>query len=529
MPWTTEDVEKHKAGLTNKQKKQWVRIANAVRTRLLAKGKKEKEADAEAIKQANGVVNANASTGTYTLCTHKQSDYEPKLVVHQEKAHIVIPVVMMIEGVHSGSMGPLLHEIGELGKYPASWDGRPVVIYHPEIDGVPVSANSPDIIDTRTVGRVYNTNVDGTKLKAEVWLDEDKLNAISEETLVAINSSKEMEVSLGMFTDIEEKEGTYGEETYVGIAHNHRPDHLAILPDQIGACSCADGCGLGVNERKGCEEGIFEGKTLFKTLNVNLEEFYKVEKIEVNKKQGYYEKISAIGDALRKLDTKDTYHYVEELYDDSVIYSVSGDGNRAMLKQSYKFESGKIEFVGEPITVVRKVEYVTVNNVEPKKEDKMSKNECPACQAKIEALIANKDSGFAEADREMLNALTETQLDKLTPKVVEKTVEVEKTIEVNKLAPEDQAALAFGKKQMKERRERWVKGIQANTKNVWTDEKLGKMDDDTLESIYMSVYKEAEQPTNYGLLGGATGINDNASGDEIEPLLPAGTELSESK
>jgi hypothetical protein len=31
---------------------------------------------------------------------------------------------------------------------------------------------------------------------------------------------------------------------YVGIARNHRPDHLAILPDLKGSCSIADGAGL---------------------------------------------------------------------------------------------------------------------------------------------------------------------------------------------------------------------------------------------------------------------------------------------
>lgn len=32
--------------------------------------------------------------------------------------------------------------------------------------------------------------------------------------------------------------------TVDAVARNHRPDHLAILPDQVGACSLADGAGL---------------------------------------------------------------------------------------------------------------------------------------------------------------------------------------------------------------------------------------------------------------------------------------------
>jgi hypothetical protein len=167
MPWNVSDVESHKKGLSEKSKKQWCRVANSVLKRLMEKGMSEKEAAASAIKQANGVVNVNK--GEYSVYKNKQKlDYEVKLVVHQEKAHIVVPVVMMVEGVHSGSLGAIYHSIEELGKYPDTWNGIPVVIYHPKKDDEYVSANSPDIIDAVTVGRVYNTAVEGKKLKAEV-------------------------------------------------------------------------------------------------------------------------------------------------------------------------------------------------------------------------------------------------------------------------------------------------------------------------------------------------------------------------
>ena len=118
MPWKIEDVESHKAGLNDRGKKQWIRIANSVLARELKKGKDEKEAAASAIKQANGVVQVNKSDDNYSVYKTKQTlAYEPKLVVHQEKAHLVVPVVMMVEGVHNGSMGPIYHSIAELGKY----------------------------------------------------------------------------------------------------------------------------------------------------------------------------------------------------------------------------------------------------------------------------------------------------------------------------------------------------------------------------------------------------------------------------
>ena len=51
MPWSINDVEKHKAGLNPKQKKKWVAIANSVLKGCLKD--KGKNCDAMAIKIAN--------------------------------------------------------------------------------------------------------------------------------------------------------------------------------------------------------------------------------------------------------------------------------------------------------------------------------------------------------------------------------------------------------------------------------------------------------------------------------------------
>jgi len=465
MPWTTdEDVDKHKAGLSKKGKAQWKRIANSVLARELKKGKDEKEAAASAIKQANGAVQVNS--GYYSVYKNKQVlDYEPKIVVHQEKAHIVVPVVMMVEGVHNGSQGPLFHSINELGKFPESWNGIPVVIYHPEEEGSAVSANSPAIIDKMTVGRVYGTYIEDRKLKAEIWLDEDKLNAVSPMTLEEINDSKEIEVSLGMFTENRLQAGEYNGEHYTGIAENHRPDHLAILPDQIGACSCADGCGIGANKKK--DEDTVNSKDMKKKDMLPDEE-----------------------------DDQDE--------DDLTV------DKKCKKKQVNSVNSGGVEAI-EPVVI-------SINN---KKEDKKMANakDCPKCLEKINALIANKESKFEEVDRELLLTLEESVLDKLAPVVKEVEKIVEKTVEVNNLSDEDKAALAFGKKQMKERKDKMIQGIQANTeKGTWDEVTLNSMSEDMLERVYKSVRKE-EAATVY--LG--SGVQNNAGTEEA--LYPAGVEI----
>ena len=53
MPWTIQDVEKHKKGLTKPQKEKWVVVANSVRKSCMAKGESEKVCDVKAIKAAN--------------------------------------------------------------------------------------------------------------------------------------------------------------------------------------------------------------------------------------------------------------------------------------------------------------------------------------------------------------------------------------------------------------------------------------------------------------------------------------------
>lgn len=530
MPFKPEDAEKHKKGLSDKGKKQWARIAESVRKREMKAGKSEEEAAASAIKQANGVVNVNSSTKEeYTSYKAKVLDYEAKLVTHQDKAHMVVPVVMMVEGVHSGSQGPLLHTIAELGKFPDSWNGIPVVIYHPEEDGQPVSANSPEIIDRVAVGRVYNTQVDGKKLKAEVWFDEDKLNAVHPETLANVNDSKEMEVSLGMFTENEYEEGDYEGTEYIGIAHNHRPDHLAILPDQIGACSCAKGCGLGANQNK--DEMKIED--MMRNLN---KVGFAINQISKYAEAGYREKMDAVYTTLRGMDKDGEYHYLEEMYDSELIYSKSSKDGTKMYKQSYKFESGKVEFVGDAVEVHRKVEYVLNRGIESdkfsinqNKEDKKMPigKDCPNCVKKIDSLIANEKSPWQETDREWLLTQEESVLDKLAKpeiKEVEKKVE----IEVNKLTPEQTADLAFVANMRKEKKAKMVKDILDNTEaGTWDDATLTAMSEEVLAKVHKSVAKKVEaEQVDYSMVPGFTA---QAKSDSGGPLYMPGVEIESDK
>ena len=154
----------------------------------------------------------------------------------------IVPMVMIVEGVLNGSNGALMYPGEELGRTPESWDHKPVVVNHPPGG---VSACSPEELSKRKVGYIFNTKYDKIgRLRAEAWIDIELANNVDARIVEAIENEEVMELSTGLFTDNEETPGTFDGVPYDAIARNYRPDHLALLPDQIGACSVARGAGF---------------------------------------------------------------------------------------------------------------------------------------------------------------------------------------------------------------------------------------------------------------------------------------------
>lgn len=156
------------------------------------------------------------------------------------RTYLVVPVVMLTTGVHNGSNGPLFYPPDELAKTPTIWNLKPIVVYHP---GTGTTATSLAELTARQVGMIMNTRYDG-KLRAEAWLDPDRLRAVDPRVLAAVENGTVLEVSTGVYTDNQYAPGTWKGQEYELVARNYRPDHLAILPDKFGACRVADGCGL---------------------------------------------------------------------------------------------------------------------------------------------------------------------------------------------------------------------------------------------------------------------------------------------
>ena len=153
---------------------------------------------------------------------------------------LVAPVVPVVAGV----LNEELVSAEELGSGYQSWNGRPVTVGHPQQDGAFISANSPDVLDQYQVGQLFNVRFDGNRLKADAWLDVARLQTVNNDLLNDLQSGKPVEVSTGYYRRVYREQGVAGGRRYRTVAVDIKPDHLALLPGAVGACSWDDGCGI---------------------------------------------------------------------------------------------------------------------------------------------------------------------------------------------------------------------------------------------------------------------------------------------
>jgi hypothetical protein len=168
--------------------------------------------------------------------------------IFKGREHIVAPLSLVVVGVLNGSRGPLFYPREELARHPSVWNGIPIVVYHPILNGKPISAQDPDVLNKQSIGVVLRSRMVGDKLVAEGWFDIELMQSVDKRVLNSLDRNEPIELSTGLVTDTEPGEGVFNGVEYSGIAKNYQPDHLAILPDMVGACSIKDGCGVLVND-----------------------------------------------------------------------------------------------------------------------------------------------------------------------------------------------------------------------------------------------------------------------------------------
>jgi hypothetical protein len=439
----------------------------------------------------------------------------------------VVPTQMITEGVHNGSDGPIFYPADELAKLPDAWNHKPVMVYHPKVNGKQVSACDPIQLTTRKVGVMLNTKWDGEikKLGTETWLDPARMNAIDERIPQAIKDNEMMEVSTGLFMDLERTPGEFEGKEYIGIARNMQPDHLALLPDQKGACSIEDGAGFLRNNEE-CRKLIMNEMS----------------------HGGIRQLLSS------SLRAKKEEAWVEDVFDDYFIYEEGG----RYFKQDYTVKDGIVSFVGLPKVVERKITYEEVTLATNKEPNPNVKGEAMEKEKIVDALIENERTSWTEEHRKTLMGLEESVLTimqddaaaeekaeekaedaKPEAKAEEKAEDAKpeakaepvgnaqppkpQTAEeyIQNAPPEIRESLEMGLATLSEQKARLIESILANERNTFTKEHLETMKLEMLQhmaQLAAPVANEAQGQTVPLYIGQQDG-NIPRGGSAPEPLL----------
>lgn len=271
--------------------------------------------------------------------------------------YLVAPAVVLVEGVLNGEL--VLAE--EFGAFVDTWNDVPAPVYHPEGDGHAISARDLEIQDQWVIGRFYHAEVVDNRLRGEFWLNVAKAQALSveaEEVIKRLEAGEPVEVSTGYFREVEHVAGNWNGAPYVSIARHIRPDHVALLPHSIGACSWADGCGtpranqaaLAANEQS--EVNMTKPKTLV-TLEISLDE--QLRRIV----RAWYEQVR------EKMAPSEVWYSVLEVFEDRLIAEGS-DGR--YWSYPYTATDEGVTF-GEPVEVEKTYQPAVASAAVPANND----------------------------------------------------------------------------------------------------------------------------------------------------------------
>jgi hypothetical protein len=175
--------------------------------------------------------------------------------------YLVAPLVLVREKVlNGGYLSPDEIQSSEYG-----WDGRPVTAPpntdasgHPtNEDGEFISANRPDVIESMRVGflgnveyvddlQTENDEASAHGLRGEAWIHLKSVAAVGDaakQATKAMAKGDTLEVSTGYYHIPVDESGEFNGDDFDQRQTNLMPDHLALLPNEKGACSWEDGCG----------------------------------------------------------------------------------------------------------------------------------------------------------------------------------------------------------------------------------------------------------------------------------------------
>ena len=321
--------------------------------------------------------------------------------------HLVVPAVAIKEGV----LNNIFYPASELENFVQAWNGVPVPVNHPEVDGSFVTANSVEIENTANIGRFYNVFYDevNKSVKGEIWIHIDKATRLGFANLIErLEAGDIMEVSTGLFGNTEPTAGVFNGKPYDSTISTIRPDHLALLPNDVGACSVKDGCGAmrtNCADKKGactCKKNKMKDNDVKPNLLKQILNWFTG-----NKAKSFDTIRTMVAAKLRETYGEVEWLYVVDVFEDKVIF----EQVNVLYSQEYALEGGgeKVTLLGERVAVTVEVSYKPVLTNKNKKQDMKPEHKTALVSALALAMVANAEA-VTEDSKSKLAALPDDML-----------------------------------------------------------------------------------------------------------------------
>lgn len=342
--------------------------------------------------------------------------------VKNGKSYIVVPSYTLPDDV---VMNGGLYPADEIEKSYKTLNGTHAPIEHPQDDnGSFISATSPQAMINGYLIGAFNTNVkrENGRVYAEKWIPEtianssdkgkrliDRLNAIMK------GNGDPIHTSTGVLLEretVEPKRNAAGAE-YSWIARNMIFDHDAILLDNPGAATPADGVGIGVNAQiddQEVERLVFiENSTGLDMSGSPMQKIREAEQAASLMRGKMKEAIKAYYEAKEEAEEEkedsaemqmnsDKWVWVQDWNQDTVIFECDA----GLMSATYSTDGDTITITSEPEAI----------KVEP-----MYKKAMNAARDAIKALFAAKDKSAYNTKDKVVNPISKnkegTRMDKI--------------------------------------------------------------------------------------------------------------------
>lgn len=531
MPWTAKDASRHKKGLSSKQARQWAAVANSVLAACLRDGGTDATCAGKAIQQANGVVGNAQAMQRFTVQSALTAPTRT-LTVH-DCEYVVAPGVLIVEGVLNGGLIPASALIAD------EWDYIPITLRHPrDTQGNPISANDPEVLTQYSVGHLaqcrLGTGQRGSQtvcsLRAMLYLDQARIAQMgsdAEATLARLQAQEPCDVSTGFYSTSLPAQGQFAGASYTEIHQSLTPDHLALLPDEIGACDWGAGCGAPRLHHATCtcddpaactchdeEPPMIEDDTppvsrmqrLWQAVQAIFHEGHTAVVANDSGDLIHIEQTDAdLRDALQGCLMREAESHEYPIWIDAVnaqdqyfTYHKSGQQYR----RYWGMQDGAVVLMDGAEPVQQVTEYVPIPGATT--EDPPMANQIPTNIIKSHAnwLIANgAQTGWSEDHRHMLEAMGEAELlvlrglPKQAPPKASETLTVEDALAA--LPPELRESHLASHRDYERRKAGLITQVMAHKHNPYSEVELRGKNVEFLTSLLAMAGEETEQPASY--------------------------------